>query len=507
MTEQADRKHIVVIGAGPGGLTGAMILARRGFRVTVFEARKTVGGRNAALRIGPYTFDTGPTFLMLKAILDEVFAEAGATAGEIPAYHRLDPLYRLQFADKRFEPSGDPERMKAEIARVFPGRESRYDRFREQEKKRFAHLYPCLQKSYHRLSTLVHPDMIRALPHLALGKSLYDVMHDCFGDPELALAHTFQSKYLGMSPWECPGVFAMIAHIEHSYGIYHVTGGLNRISDAMAEVARRHGAEIHLDTPVRRVQVRNGAACGVELESGDRIEADEVLINADFGHAATHLFEPGQLRKYTPRRLEEMKLSCSTYMLYLGLDTVLDLPHHTIVFARDYRRNVDAIFSGEPLPEDLSFYVHNPSRIDPTLAPPGHSAVYVLVPTGNLRGRMDWSRDGAAFRETVFRSLETRAGLADLRRHIITEQVLTPLDWQDTYRVYGGATFNLAHSLGQMLYFRPRNQFEEFDHIYLAGGGTHPGSGLPTIYESGRIAANLISRRYGVPFESGNLHV
>lgn len=503
----ASAKHIVVVGAGPGGLTGAMILARRGFRVTVVEAQKTVGGRNAALRLGPYTFDTGPTFLMLKSILDEVFEEAGTAADDVLDFRALDPLYRLQFHDKRLEPSGDPERMKAEIARVFPGKEGRYDRFRDREKKRFARLFPCLQKSYHRLSTLAHPDFIRALPHLALTKSLYDVMYDCFGDPELALSHTFQSKYLGMSPWECPGVFAMIAHIEHAYGIYHTTGGLSRISDAMADVARRQGAAIHLDTRVQRVWVENGAARGVELESGDRIEADEVLINADFGYAATRLFAPGQLRKYTPERLNAMKLSCSTYMLYLGLDTVMDLPHHTVFFARDYRKNVDAIFGGQALSADISFYVRNASRTDPTLAPAGHSAVYVLVPVGNLRGMVNWAREGAAFRETVLGALETRAGQPAIRRHIRAEKVLTPLDWQDEYRVYEGATFNLAHNIGQMLYFRPRNCFEEVDHVYLAGGGTHPGSGLPTIYESGRIAANLISRRHGVPFVSRNLEV
>lgn len=505
--QSPGKKHVIVVGAGPGGLTSAMILARRGFRVSVFEARSTVGGRNAALRLGPYSFDTGPTFLMLKSILDEVFAEAGASSEALLDFRKLDPMYRLQFQDRCIEPTSDHTRMQAQIAAVFPGREVGYPIFLEREGKRFARLYPCLQKSYHRARTLLHPDMLRALPHLALGRSLYDVMRGYFHNEELALSHTFQAKYLGMSPWECPGVFSMIAWIEHAYGIYHTTGGLSRISEVMADVARQHGASIHLDTPVRRILVENGVFRGVELASGDKVAADDVVINADFGYAATHLFAPGTLRKYTPETLRRKKFSCSTFMLYLGLDMPCDLPHHVVFFAKDYRANVEAIFRGRRGTDDISFYVRNASLTDPTLAPAGHSALYVLVPVANLRGEADWEKERGPFRDMVLNAVAARTGLKDLARHIRAEKVIAPSDWENTYGVYAGATFNLAHNISQMLYLRPRNKFEEFDHAYLAGGGTHPGSGLPTIYESGRIAANLISRRYRVPFESANLHV
>jgi phytoene desaturase len=332
-------------------------------------------------------------------------------------------------------------------------------------------------------------------------------MSGYFGDETLALSFTFQAKYLGMSPWNCPGLFSIIPYIEHAFGIYHPIGGLSRISDTMAETARANGATIRLNACVRRVLTRGRAASGVELADGERIEADDVVLNADFGHAALNLFEPGTLRKYTPDRLERMKLSCSTFMLYLGVDRTYDTPHHMIAFADDYRANVNAISAGRRTPRDVSVYVRNASVTDPTLAPPGHSALYVLVPVANLRGETDWKTEGPAFRETVLEALETRCGLADLRRHIRAEQMITPNEWRDDFRVYQGATFNLAHNLGQMVYLRPRNQFEELAHCYLVGGGTHPGSGLPTIYESGRIAANLICRAHGVVFESCNIHI
>lgn len=507
MPTKPEDKHIVIIGAGPGGLTAAMILANRGFRVTVAEARDTVGGRNAAIRLGPYTFDTGPTFLMLRDILDQVFHEAGTSTDDELDMKVLDPMYRLCFDDRTLEPSTDHDRMRAEIARCFPGHEARYDRFFTRERERFAALFPCLQKSYHKIGSLFSPALIKAVPHLALGQSLFSVMNGCFGAEKLALSFTFQSKYLGMSPWECPGLFSIIPYIEHAYGIEHPVGGLSRISDAMADTARRKGADIRLASPVDKVLVKDRKAHGVRLENGDEIAADDVVINADFGYAMNALFEPGVLRKYTPDKVSKMKFSCSTFMLYLGLDTEVDLPHHTIFFAKDYRTNVNHIFQGKDLSDDLSIYVRHAGCHDSTLAPEGHTALYVLVPVPNLQGEIDWSRRRSEFRETALDVIEKRAGIGPLRPHIREELILTPEDWRDTYRVYEGATFNLAHNWGQLIYLRPRNKFEEVDRCYLVGGGTHPGSGLPTIYESGRIAANLICREHEVPFTSGNLEV
>jgi len=501
-----DAPHVIIVGAGPGGLTAAMILAHRGLRVTVFEAQNRVGGRNSELVLGPYHFDVGPTFLMLKPILNEVIEEAGRNPSDLPC-HPLTPLYRLVFNDRELEVSSDPDAMTAEIARVFPGRESLYARFKTREKARFHRLYPCLQKSYHRLITFLHPDFLLAIPHLSLGHSLFDVTYRYFGDETLALAFTFQSKYLGMSPWECPGVFAMIPYIEHAYGIEHPIGGLCRISDFMAETARQNGATLHLNQPVRRVLLRNRRAVGVQLENGETVSADYIILNADFGYAASHLFEPGTLRKYTPSRLARMRLSCSTFMLYLGVEGVFHEPHHQIVFARDYRRHVESVFRSPQLPDDLSFYIRNASLTDPTLAPPGHSALYVLVPVPNLRMGIRWEQEKANFREQVLDAIAARTRYGDLRPRIRAEACITPLEWESRFHVYQGATFNLAHTIDQMLYFRPRNWFEECDGLYLVGGGTHPGSGLPTIYESGRIAANLICRRVGIPFQSANRQI
>jgi phytoene desaturase len=231
------------------------------------------------------------------------------------------------------------------------------------------------------------------------------------------------------------------------------------------------------------------------------VRADEVVLNSDFGYSMTHLAEPGTLRKWHGRKLEKARLSCSTFMLYLGLKQRYEFPHHNIVFAEDYRRNVEEVFERQTLSADMSFYVQNATPTDPSLAPEGKSTIYVLVPVPNLRTGIDWDRESGPMRERVLDVLARRTELGDVRDQIEVEKVITPVDWEQEYHVYEGATFNLAHNLTQMLWFRPRNRFEEWGHSYLVGGGTHPGSGLPTIYESGRISANLICAASGVAFE------
>ena len=491
-------KRIVVVGAGPGGLTAAMLLAARGYQVQVFEKAAQLGGRNGALRVGEYVFETGPTFLIMPGILEEMFQLAGRKVSDYLDIRPLEPMYRLDFGDgRRLEPSRNPTKMRDEIERLFPGEGSGFDRYLAREKEKFDRLLPCLRVPYLRLRNYLSPRMRRALLYLDAHLSLFGELGKYFRHPMLRLAFTFQAKYLGMSPWKCPGTFSIISYLEHFAGIHHPIGGLHKISQTMGKIVEEYGGKIYTSTPVQQVTVRQGRAVGVQLATGEQISADAVVVNADIGHAICHLFPRSALRKWTPEKLAKKKFSCSTFMLYLGLDCRYDhLPHHTIFFASDYRRNVDEIAQKLVLSDDPSFYVQNASVTDPTLAPPGHSTIYVLVPVPNNRSGIDWEQQRAVYRDLIIGLLESRAGLSDLQRHIRAERIITPWDWEQRANVYIGATFNLAHSVDQMLYFRPHNRFDDIEDCYLVGGGTHPGSGLPTIYESGRIAADLISQHH-----------
>jgi phytoene desaturase len=388
----------------------------------------------------------------------------------------------------------DHDRMRENLARVFPGNEAGLDKFLAAEKRRFDRLSPCFETDYSDFRKMFGRRLRHALPVLSLGKSVADVLKDYFPSPDAQKAFMFQTKYLGMSPWECPAAFGIIPYVEHAFGIYHVQGGLARIPEAMAKVVEEEGGRVLLGRQVKEVLMSCNKAKGVVTEDGERFETDAVVLNADFAHSALNLFPEGSLKHWTKGKLEKKRFSCSTFMLYLGLDKLYrDLPHHGIFFAKDYRRNIEEIFRDLTLPEDPSFYLRNSSLTDPTVAPDGHSAIYVLVPVPNLRADIDWAAKRDEFRERVLDTIERQAGITDFRAHIKEERVITPPEWQDS-GVHLGATFNLAHNLGQMLWFRPRNRFEDASNCYLVGGGTHPGSGLPTIFESGRISAGLIEK-------------
>jgi phytoene desaturase len=261
----------------------------------------------------------------------------------------------------------------------------------------------------------------------------------------------------------------------------------------MAKVVEEENGEIITEKPVEKIVTSGKKVTGVRLADGKKMDFDKVIVNADFGYAMTDLFEPNKIKKYSPEKLEKKKFSCSTFMLYLGVDKIYDTPHHNIIFADNYRENIDDISEGK-LSEDFSFYVQNASVTDDTLAPKGKSAVYILVPTPNNQSNIDWNSKESGFKEKVINSVEERTQMKDISKHIEIEKTTTPKQWEQGYNVYIGATFNLAHNLSQMLYFRPHNRFGELKNLYLVGGGTHPGSGLPTIYISGIVTAGLISK-------------
>lgn len=499
-----SRRHVAIVGAGPGGLACAMLLAANGYQVDLFEKQPVVGGRTSQLKLGAYRFDRGPTFYMMPQLLEELFQAAGRQLKDYVDIAPVDPLYTLQFSDLQFRPGASQAETMKVIEQAFPGESAGYERFMQDERNKFNHLMPLLQTDFSSWTQLLSPYVAKAIPYLHATESVYERLSKYYKDERLKLAFTFQAKYLGMSPWECPGTFTMLSYLEHEYGLHHPIGGVNQLCSAMARVIKEYGGRIHTGTSVHRVLTDGKRAIGIQLEDREKLEYDHVVLNADFGTAMTKLFEPGVLHKYSARKVASKKYSCSTAMLYLGVKRKLDLPHHLVRFPADYRTNVEDIFMKGKLSEDPSLYVHNPSVLDPTLAPEGHSSLYVLMPTANCAAPIDWRSHKERLRERMYTILEEQLGLSGLEGDVEEELLWLPDDWRDQLDVYEGATFNLAHHLKQMTLFRPHNRFEELNKVWLVGGGTHPGSGLPTIFESGRITARLMMKEDGFSQEQRN---
>ena len=407
-------------------------------------------------------------------------------------------MTRLTWGDVSLETSADQETMARNIEAVFPGEAANYHRFMRDHAEKLRVIFPCLQRSYHHLSSFLSTRLLKALPHVATTKSVMGVLGEYFSDERLKLAFTFQAKYLGMSPWSCPGLFSILSYIEYAHGIYHVEGGLAQMSVAMAKVFEEDGGTLRLESEVDQVEYNGKRVSGVRLKSGEVLPCDDLIVNADYAHARSTIFGERNIGR---EELLKKKFSCSTYMLYLGLDKIYeDEPHHHIIFADDYGRNVREIQSERVVSRDPSVYVRNSSINDKTVAPPGHSQIYVLVPTINNRNGCSWDQNKAAYREQILDRIIAKTGMKDLREHIVEERCITPQTWEDS-GIFIGATFNFAHTMNQMLYFRPRNRLQGFANVYLVGGGTHPGSGLPTIFESARISSNLICESYGIKRE------
>ena len=471
-----------------------MLLAHRGYQVTILEKADRVGGRNARLNLGPYSFDTGPTFLHQKFTLDEIFAETGRKSEDYLDFVSLDPMTRLTWGDVSLETSSDRDRMIENLRATFPDEVANFTRFMDDHAKKLRTIFPCLQKPYHNLASYADPVLFKALPYVATTKSVMDVLGGYFNDDRLKLAFTFQAKYLGMSPWKCPALFSILSYIEYGHGIYHTQGGLSEISESMGRVIEEEGGTIRLETEVKEIKYRGKSATEVELTNGEVLACDQLIVNADYAHARSTIF--GE-KKQSRESLLKKKYSCSTFMLYLGLDTIYeDQPHHHIIFADDYHRNLKEVLEGKTISKDMSIYIRNSSITDPTVAPPGHSQLYVLVPSVNTRHGHDWEQEQEEYTEAIIDRMIEKTGMKDLRERIVAKQILTPQGWEDA-NIFIGATFNLSHNLTQMLHFRPQNKLKGFNNLYLVGGGTHPGSGLPTIYESARITANLIDDKYG----------
>jgi phytoene desaturase len=484
--------RVIIIGAGPGGLAAAMLLARAGVEVTVLEKEPRVGGRTSAIEGDGYRFDLGPTFFLYPQVLQEIFQEVGRDLFREVPMTKLDPQYRLVFgAGGELHATPDLERMVAAIAKLAPADAPRFRQFMEYNRVKLAKFAPCLQTAFPGWKSLFSLRLLAVLPYLKPWKSLHAELAEYFRDPRLQLAFTFQSKYLGMSPFQCPSLFSILSFLEYEHGIWHPTGGCNSITRNLARVAEELGARIRLNTPVEQILFAGRRAVGVRTAQGEE-RAEAVVLNADFAHAMTRLVPNGLRRRWSDANLARKDYSCSTFMLYLGVEgTFPHLAHHNIYVAQDYRRNLDEIERQHVLSDDPSFYVENPVRTDPSMAPPGHSALYVLLPVTHQHPNVDWTRERARYRGVALRQLE-KLGIRDLEKRIRFERVATPADWEGKQGIYRGATFNLAHNFAQMLHLRPQNRFEECDGLYLVGGGTHPGSGLPVIFESARISSRLL---------------
>jgi len=496
--------RIVVIGSGFGGLAAAVRLAARGHEVTLLEKRDRAGGRAYVYRQDGFTFDGGPTVVTAPWLITELFELAGRRAEDYVTLVPVDPFYRIFFPDgARFDYTGDSERMVAEVGRLssHPGDVEGYLEFVRRTERIFA-------KGFSELADrpFLHVwDMVRIVPDLVRlesYRSVYGFVSRFVADDRLRQVLSFHPLLVGGNPFQTTSIYTLIHFLERQWGVWFAMGGTGAIVEGLVRVFGELGGRLCLNAEVGEILTEGRRATGVRLTDGRELPADAVVGNADVAGAYEGLLPAAVRRKYTDRKLARMRYSMSLVVIYFGTDRTYrgsdgpPLAHHDIILGPRYGPLLAEVFTKKTLAEDFSLYLHAPTITDPSLAPPGCDAFYVLAPVPHLGGRIDWAREAKPYRDRIMRFLEERY-LPDLSRHIVTERMIDPRHFRDTLNSYLGSAFSVEPILTQSAWFRPHNRSEELPNLYFVGAGTHPGAGLPGVLSSAKIADALIAGKVG----------
>ena len=490
---------VIVVGAGPGGLAAALRLVGQGHEVEVFEAQSRVGGRMRGFETDGYAFDTGPSILQMPQLYDDLFDSVGLNRTNYISFTRLEPYSRLRFwDDSQLDLTTDLASLKAQLSNFRSDLPNALDHWLTDQKRLYEEGYdPYLSQPARSLLGYVRLKELATVLSFRPWESLYQHFWRNFKDDRLVYALSYPAKYLGMHPTLSSSVFSLIPYLEMAFGVWHPQGGFRALAQAIAKAIQDLGGKIHLDTPVAQVLVRNQSASGVLLQAGETIEADAVVVNADFAQAVQTIIPEKSRGKYSRDYFAKKQFSCSTFMLYLGLDCCYDqLPHHQIHLS-DHVRRRDRPFVDDSALDEVNppFYVCNPTPTDRSNAPEGHSTLYVLVPIPHTGHGVDWNAKKKSYRDFIVGQLPL-LGFENIAQHIVSETCYTAQTWEQDYSVYFGAVFNLSHTLPQLGPFRPPIQSETVEKLYWVGGAVHPGSGLMTILESAKNAAMFVHQAF-----------
>jgi phytoene desaturase len=484
--------HAVVIGSGFGGLAAAVRLGARGYRVTVLEKLDAPGGRAYVFRQDGYTFDAGPTIITAPFLLDELWEMCGRRLADEIELRPMEPFYRIRFDDgQHFDCGSDAARMRAEVERLAPEDLAGYERFMQASEE----IYRIGFEQLGHVSFGSWKDMARLLPDLLKLQSfrtVYGLVARYVRDPRLRQVLSFHPLLVGGNPFSTTSVYCLIAFLERSFGVHFAMGGTGRLVTGLVSLIEGQGNEVRCNSEVAEISVQGRRATGVTLASGEHIAADVVVSNADSAFTYRHLVPASARRRWTDRRLARAKYSMSLFVWYFGTNRRYDdVPHHMILLGPRYRELLTDIFDRKVLAEDFSLYLHRPTATDPSLAPAGCDAFYVLSPVPHLEGDTDWAQHAEPYRQAIERSLADSV-LPGLQDAVVTSRVMTPLDFRDRLNSVNGAAFGLQPVLTQSAWFRPHNRSEELERLYLVGAGTHPGAGLPGVISSARVLDTVV---------------
>ena len=482
----------LVIGSGFGGLAAAIRLSCKGYQVQVLEKLDAPGGRAYVHRQDGFTFDAGPTIITAPQLLEELWTLCGKKLSDDITLKPMEPFYRLRFDDgTHFDYSGDAATMRREIARFNADDLAGYDRFVEAADLACTLGFEELgHKAFDSFSDLLAamPSMIK----LKAWQTLYSMVASYLRDPKLRVVFSFHPLLIGGNPYSVTRVYSLINTLERRWGVHWAMGGTGALIQGLVKLLQGRGVPIRYNAAVTRINVTQGRASGVTLSNGEQLSADIVVCNGDAAWTYKNLVGREHRSHWTDRRIETRRYSMSLFVWYFGTNRRWeDVPHHMIMLGPRYKGLLDDMFLNHKLAEDFSLYLHRPSASDPSVAPPGCDAFYVLAPVPHLDSGTDWQAQAESYRMRIQNHLESTV-MPGLGEHIVTSRLMTPQDFHDRLWSHKGAAFGMEPRLLQSAWFRPHNRSEDVQNLYMVGASTHPGAGVPGVLMSARAMASVV---------------
>lgn len=492
-----EKKKIIVVGAGVAGLASAIRLQHAGYDVEIYEKEKLPGGKMHRIEKDGYTFDLGPTIVMMPDLYKELFELCDRNPDDYIPMERLDPMYSVFFGDQpddQYDISSDLVKLTATLEK-FSDEDAKGFMFYLQEiYKRFLVAKDhFIQRPFRNKSDFYNPSTLKKALELKTLDAADSFIGKYIVNERLRQMISFQTLYIGVSPFTGPSLYTMIPMIEFLYGVWFIKGGMYTMAEAMERLFLELGGSIHYEENVEEILIDNKKAKGIR-SNGENHFSEFVVCNADFPFAMKHLIKDKKAKgKYTDEKIDSMKYSCSCFLMYLGMDRKYDEVKqvHNFVFNEGLEENLNGIFNGEKL-ENPSFYVYIGSKMDPSLAPEGKDGLYILVPVSELStAQYEWNEDTIEhYRSFVLNSLKKIKGFENLENEIVTETYMTPRDFESKFNAYNGACFGLQPTLGQSNHMRPQAKAKNCDNLYFTGSSTHPGAGVPIVLLSAKIAVS-----------------
>lgn len=482
----------IVIGSGFGGLAAAIRLSCKGYHVQVLEKLAAPGGRASVHKQDGFTFDAGPTIITAPYLLEELWTLCGRQFSHDITLKEMEPFYRIRFDDGTwFDYSGNDKTMRAEIARFSADDLAGYDRFMVEAN--MAHKLGFEELGGVTFDTIW--DLLAAVPNMVrmrAWRSIYALVAKHIKNPKLRMVFSFHPLLIGGNPFSVTSVYSLINTLERRFGVHWAMGGTGALIKGLVNLLEERGAHVRCNAPVTRILIENGRAVGVELQNGETLRSDIVVSNADTAWTYKNLVDKKYRQHWTDRKIANGKYSMSLFVWYFGTKKQYhDVPHHMIMLGPRYRELLTDIFKRHKLADDFSLYLHRPSASDPSVAPTGCDAFYVLAPVPHLGSGTDWSKQAEPFRQAIQNLLE-KTVMPGLGAEVISQKLMTPQDFHDNLWSYKGAAFGLEPLLLQSAWFRPHNRSEDVPGLYMVGAGTHPGAGVPGVLMSAKTLEKVI---------------